>query len=169
MTNITWCVAHTHPLKEGVAKQHLLEQGYAVYLPQFKKTRRHARKVEEVLKPLFPRYLFIGIDIENTQWRRLNSTRGISYLLMNNDITPARISTQLINQLKAQEVSNEIVSVASLIHFTKKDKVRILEGAFKDQVAVFEAFDDKARVQLLLNFMGREMKVTLPTDAVEAA
>ena len=59
---ITWCVAHTQPFKEVVAKQHLLGQGYKVYLPQFKKIRRHARKVEEVLSPLFPRYIFVGMD-----------------------------------------------------------------------------------------------------------
>ena len=50
-----WFVVYTQPLKETVAKQHLEEQGYDVYLPMFKKTRRHARRIDEVLQPLFPR------------------------------------------------------------------------------------------------------------------
>ena len=61
--SITWCVARTQLLKELVAKQHLTEQGYEVYLPRFKKICRHARKVEEKLVPLFPRYVFVGKDI----------------------------------------------------------------------------------------------------------
>lgn len=32
-----WFVVCTQPLKETVAKQHLEEQGYDVYLPMFKK------------------------------------------------------------------------------------------------------------------------------------
>lgn len=58
--------------------------------------------------------------------------------------------------------------VASLVNFIKGEKVLIVEGAFTDQTAIFESMDDKSRVQLLLTFMGREMKMTLPVYAVEA-
>lgn len=34
---MNWFVVYTQPLKEMVAKQHLEEQGYDVYLPMFKK------------------------------------------------------------------------------------------------------------------------------------
>lgn len=166
---ITWCVAHTQPSKEVVAKQHLLDQGYEVYLPRFKKICRHARKVEEKLVPLFPRYMFVGIDLELCRWRSVNGTRGVSYLLMSHDLRPARVSKGVIDALRSQEVSEGIVPISSLITFVKGDKVRILDGAFKDQVAIFESLDEKSRVQLLLTFMGREMNMTLPTYAVEAA
>ncbi|WP_235075722.1 transcription termination/antitermination protein NusG [Holospora undulata] len=166
---ITWCVAHTQPLKELVAQQHLLDQGFEVYMPRFKKTVRHARKVEEKLAPLFPRYIFVGMDLSSARWRSVNSTRGISHLLMSNGLKPATIPTRIINDLHAQEIGDGIVPVASLVSFVKGEKVRIVEGAFADQTAIFESMDDKSRVQLLLTFMGREMKMTLPTYAVEAA
>jgi transcriptional antiterminator RfaH len=166
---ITWCVAHTQPLKELVAQQHLLDQGYEVYMPRFKKTVRHARKVEEKLVPLFPRYIFIGMDLDSARWRSVNGTRGVSHLLMSNDLNPATVLTWIIDDLRAQEVGGGIVPVASLVSFVKGDKVRVLDGAFADQMMVFESMDDKSRVQLLLTFMGREMKITLPTYALEAA
>ena len=100
---INWFVAHTHPLKESIAQQHLLEQGFEVYLPRFKKTRRHARKVEEVLAPLFPRYIFIGMDIERARWRSVNGTRGISYLLTNDDY-PTMMPNHVIQNLKSNEI-----------------------------------------------------------------
>jgi transcriptional antiterminator RfaH len=71
--------------------------------------------------------------------------------------------------LRAQEINEGIVPVASLVNFVKGEKVRILEGAFADHMATFESMDDKSRVQLLLTFMGRETNITLPTHAVEAA
>ena len=166
---ITWCVAHTQPLKELVAQQHLFDQGYAVYLPRFKKIIRHARKVEEKLVPLFPRYIFVGMDLSSARWRSVNGTRGVSHLLMGNELNPAKVPTRIIDDLRAKEIGEGIVPVASLVNFVKGEKIRILDGAFADQMAVFESMDDKSRVQLLLTFMGREMKVTLPIYAVEAA
>ena len=166
---ITWCVAHTQPSKELVAQQHLLDQGFEVYMPRFKKTARHARKVEEKLVPLFPRYIFVGMDLSSARWRSVNGTLGISHLLMSNDLNPAKVSTRIIEDLRAQEIGDGIVPVASLVNFVKGEKVRILDGAFTDQTAIFESMDDKSRVQLLLTFMGREMKMTLPIYAVEAA
>lgn len=167
--SITWCVAYTQSLKELIAKQHLLNQGYEVYLPRFKKTCRYARKVEEKLVPLFPRYIFVGMDLASARWRSVNSTRGVSHLLMSNDITPASVPAYVINDLRSQETSDGIVPVSSLVTFTKGERVRIVDGAFKDQIATFESLDDKSRVLLFLNFMGREVNVALPAYAVQAA
>ena len=163
-----WFVVHTQPSKEIVACQHLVEQGFDAYLPKFKKTRRHARKVEEISAPLFPRYLFIGIDLEKDQWRSVNGTRGVSYLLMA-DNRPATIPLEIVEGLKDQETAEGLVLLNSMTLFTRGEKVRILEGAFKEYGAVFYDMDDKQRVQLLLNCLGREMKVSLPSYAVEAA
>lgn len=166
---ISWCVAYTQPLKESLAKQNLLSMGYEVYAPRFTKMRRHARKVEEVLVPLFPRYIFVGMDLECAQWRSVNGARGVSHLLMSNDLKPSQVPCRVIDDLKHQEIGEEILPIASLVTFSKGDKVRICDGIFKDQVATFGALDDKSRVHLLLSFMGREMKTTFPVYAVEAA
>lgn len=163
-----WFVVYTQPFKETVAQQNLREQDFDVYLPRYKKNRRHARKVDEVLVPLFPRYLFIGIDLEIDQWRSVLGTRGVSYLLMA-DGQPAVVPTNIIQALKNQETDSELVPISSMVFFTKGDKVRILDGAFKEYVAVFEKMDDKQRVQLLLNCLGREVNVSLPSYGVEAA
>ena len=169
MTQISWCVAHTQPSKEFVAQQHLKEQGFQVYLPRFKNVCRHARKVEEKLVPLFPRYVFVGMDLEHTRWRSVNGTRGVAHLLMSDDLTPAKVSKQVIEELRSQEIAEDVVLVASLATFTKGDKVRITDGAFNEHLATFDSLDDKERVRLLLTFMGREMTVTVPGYAVEAA
>jgi transcriptional antiterminator RfaH len=168
MTAMTWCVVHTRPLKENVAKAHLLQQGYQVYFPKLKKTCRHARRIEEKLVPLFPRYIFVGLQLAISKWRSINGTRGVSSLLMCDDLHPAEVPFHIIEQLQSQEEEKEVVAASSLMTFVKGDKVRILEGAFQDQLAVYHSMSDSHRIQLLLNFMGREMKVILPTYAIEA-
>lgn len=163
-----WFVVHTQPSKESIAQKHLMEQGFDVYLPRFKKTRRHARKVEEVMAPLFPRYVFVGIDLEEDQWRSVQGTRGVSYILLA-DNQPATVPYEIIQSLKSQENDAGLVAINDMIFFTKGEKVRVLDGAFKDCLAVFEKMDDKERVQLLLSCLGREVNVSLPAYAVEAA
>ena len=165
---MNWFVVYTLPVKETVARQHLEEQGYDVYLPMFKKTRRHARRVDEVLQPLFPRYLFVGLDLKIDSWRAVNGTRGVAYLLLN-DGHPLGISTSIIEGLRAEEDDHGLVPVTCVENFVKGEKLRIVDGTFKDQIAVFEMMNDKQRVQLLLNFLGRDTKISVPVYAVEAA
>lgn len=167
--SMTWYVVHTQPSKELLAKQNLESQGYAAYLPRFQKISRHARQFKQVLAPLFPRYLFVGFDADSTSWRSITGTRGVSYLLMSQDTKPAQVPSHVIEHLKSQEIKEGIVPIQSLHAFTQGEKVRILEGVFKDHLAICGAFDDHNRVQLLLSFIGREIKMTLPTYAVEAA
>lgn len=163
-----WFVVQTQIQKELYAQQELKKQGYEVYLPRFKKTRRHARKVDTVLAPLFPRYLFVSFDPESDPWRRINGTRGVSYLLTN-DEKPCLLSSSLVESLKAQENEDQLVSLSTLSLFAKGDKVHIKEGAFEGQTAVFEKMDDHQRVHLLLTFLGRETEIKLPLYMLEAS
>ena len=87
---------------------------------------------------------------------------------MNNE-KPLKLPDLVIDDLKAQELENGVVPVSSLALFTKGDKVRVREGAFEGQNAIFEAMDDKERIQLLLSVLGRETKLVLPAFMIEAA
>ena len=163
-----WFVAYTQLGKETVAEQHLVEQGFEAYLPRFRKIRRHARKTDKVLAPLFPRYLFVGMDEMKGQWRSVQGTRGVSYLLVNGS-RPALVPFQILQGLKDRQNEEGLVPVSSLALFEKGDRVRVSDGVFKEHIGIFDKMDDKQRVQLLLNCLGRDVKVSLPSHAVEAA
>jgi hypothetical protein len=59
-THSRWHVAQTHSHAEKQARAHLMRQCCHVYLPRYLKRHRHARRIENVSAPLFPRYLFGG-------------------------------------------------------------------------------------------------------------
>ena len=67
--NSRWYVVQTQAHAETKACWHLARQGFETYLPRYLKRRRHARRVEMVQAPLFPRYLFVVIDIATQRWR----------------------------------------------------------------------------------------------------
>ncbi|MGD9769432.1 MAG: transcription termination/antitermination NusG family protein, partial [Pseudolabrys sp.] len=56
-----WYAVQSQPNAENKAVAHLARQGFETYLPRYLKRRRHARRVETVAAPLFPRYLLVAI------------------------------------------------------------------------------------------------------------
>ena len=165
---ISWCVIQTQPNKEYVAKTNLLQQGFEVYLPQIKKIRKHARKVDEVLAPLFPRYVFVGLDLARDAWRSLNGTRGVSHVLTGESNKPSVVPSAIVESLQQQEEAG-VLPVEGALALVAGDSIRVLGGAFDGQTGIVQNWTDQQRVQVLLTFLGRETQVSLPLSVVERA
>lgn len=163
-----WIVAHCHTNAEIKAETHLKRQGYEVYLPKYKKTRRHARRVETVIRPLFPRYLFIGFDEDMTRWRPIRSTVGISHLITAGG-RPLMAPSWVVDQLRQRENDHGLFSDVDNELFAKGDAVEITSGPFFDRRGVFDGLDDGQRVAVLLDIMGRQVKALLPREAIRRA
>jgi len=162
-----WCVANTHVNAETAAAAHLQRQGFTVYLPLYSKLRTHARRSEWVSRPLFPRYLFVGVSEINRRWRAINSTIGISHLVSFGG-QPAPVSDDLISDLRAREDETGMVRLAAASPFRKGEAVTFLSGALCDHAGIFECIDDKDRVVVLLDLLGRKIKVRAPIETVQA-
>jgi transcription termination factor NusG len=54
-----WIVINTHAHREHMALDNLHRQDFEAYCPMIRKRRSHARRIESVLRPLFPNYLFV--------------------------------------------------------------------------------------------------------------
>jgi transcriptional antiterminator RfaH len=146
---------------------HLKNQGFAVYLPRYLKRRRHARRTDWVAMPLFPRYLFVGMDLLRARWRAIRSTVGVADLVCSGG-RPAPVPSVVLDAIRAREDGRGLVSLADAGRFARGDKVRIAEGAFSGLVALFECMSDEDRVVLLLDLLGRQVRVQVGTEAVEA-
>ena len=96
-----WYVVQTQVNGEARAAQHLQRQGFDVYLPRYLKRRRHARKLDFVAKPLFPRYMFVAFDIATQRWRSIQSTFGVSRLVCNGD-DPAVVPDGVVGHWRTQ-------------------------------------------------------------------
>ncbi|WP_414464656.1 transcription termination/antitermination NusG family protein [Hyphomicrobium sp. DY-1] len=67
---------------------HLRNQGYEVYVPVLRKQIRHARQVREVLRPLFPGYLFARLTHSTMRWRPILSTVGVRSVVCMPSLAP---------------------------------------------------------------------------------
>ena len=163
-----WYVVQTQANGEAKAAENLRRQGYEIYWPRFLKRRRHARKLDVVAKPLFPRYMFVAIDIATQRWRSIQSTSGVSRLVSNGD-EPAALPEGVLRELKVREDSKGYVRLDAAPAFSPGDRIRVLAGAFIDSAGLFCGMADHDRVTILLEMLGRKVRVILDADLVVTA
>jgi transcriptional antiterminator RfaH len=168
VTGARWYVVQTQVNGETKAEGNLRRQGFETYLPRYLKRRRHARKVDFTAKPLFPSYMFVAIDTATQRWRSIQSTFGVSRLVINGD-EPAVVPESVVQALKAREDSKGFVKMDARPAFAPGDKVRVLAGAFMDNAGLFSGTADRDRVSILLDMLGRKVRVWLDADLVVAA
>lgn len=164
----SWYVIYTHAKSEMKAAIHLLRQGFDTYLPVYSKERRHARRVDQIRAPLFPRYLFVRLDIAHGPWRAINSTVGVINIISQAGL-PVLMPTNILENIRAREFEDGLIHLNTFQRFRKGDPIKITAGAMHDQIGIFDCANDSERVIILLNLLGREVKVRLPADAVTAA
>ena len=163
-----WYVVQTQPNAESKAATHLGRQGFATYFPCYLKRRRHARRVDVVAAPLFPRYLFVEIDTTIQRWRSIYSTIGVSRLICTGDV-PTPVPGHVVAMLKDREDAVGFIQLDRQPLFRLGDKIRILEGVFSDCLGLYDGMPDRDRIAVLLDLLGRKVRVLLDAEAVAAA
>ncbi|MDE5453002.1 transcriptional activator RfaH [Bradyrhizobium sp. CSA112] len=163
-----WYVVQTQINAEAKAARNLVRQGFEVYLPRYLKRRSHARKIEKVAAPLFPRYLFVRIDMTTQRWRSVQSTFGVSRLVLNGS-GPAPVAQQVLDLLQTRENENGYVKLDQRPKFARGEKVRVLAGAFAENLGLFDGQADRDRIAILLDLLGRKVRVSIEADMVAAA
>ena len=162
-----WYVVRSQPNAERRAAENLERQGYATWLPLIRRRRRHARKMEVVLRPLFPRYLFVATDLEVMPWRPMLSTFGVAGLIMGRD-APVPVPEAVIEGLRARADEAGVLALEPAA-YGPGARVRITSGPFAELEGIFQARTDAERVAILLSLMGRAVRVLVPEGDVEPA
>jgi transcription elongation factor/antiterminator RfaH len=148
------CLAH----REAAAASHLQNQGFTVFLPRRQKTRRHARKLDTVLVPFFPGYLFVRFDSARAQWRSINGTHGVARMVMQGD-SPLPAPRGIVEALQAACEEGDILRHSAALK--PGQSVRIMAGAFADFLGRLEQMHDRGRVRVLIEIMGGRIPILL--------
>ncbi len=146
----------------------LERQGFATYLPRYLKKRRHARRVDIVPVPVFPRYVFVAIDLHRQRWLSIRSTVGVSRLVSQGD-APMAVPAGIVEALRARHDESGFVRLLAPPGLRAGDKIRVLGGAFEEAMGLLEEVTDEQRVTILLDLLGRKVRVTLDSGLIAAA
>jgi transcriptional antiterminator RfaH len=166
--NSRWYVVYTQAQNEGRAEVNLRRQGFTTYLPRYLRNRRHARKTEAVSRPLFPRYIFVALDLARDRWHSIHSTFGVSRLVLAGE-EPLAVPANVVEEIRARESSEGFVTLGLPAGVGPGSRVRLIDGIFADAKGVLERIADDRRVAILLDLLGREVRVFVPAASVGTA
>lgn len=159
---VSWYVLRSKPNKEEFLAGQLSAYGIKVYYPRVrvKTVNPRARKV----KPYFPSYLFVHVDLETVSTSTLQWMPG-AVNLVTFDGEPASVPDSLISAIERQ-VDQINASQDQLVKGLKPgDPVVIHGGPFAGYEAIFDGrIAGRERVRVLLTFL---QKRHLPVELRE--
>ena len=158
-----WYAIHTKPRQEEHAAEHLRRQEFEVYLPKIKQARRFRQRWRDTIEPLFPRYLFIRLDLGSDNVAPIRSTRGVSKLVSFNGL-PATVPEPLIDALIESADPDSGLLPPHEDRFKPGATVTIVNGPLAGLEAIFEAHDGEARSIILLELLGKTRQLRINRD-----
>jgi len=165
MAGLLWYAVQTKPRAEHQAKEALLHNGVAVYLPLVKVARVNPRARPVV--PLFPGYLFAQADLGQVGQSAINWVPGVVRLVSFGG-EPVAVPEAAIEHIKRRSAELEKSGEFGLGPFRRGDAVRITNGPLKDLDAVFDQpLSAKGRVRVLIEFLGRLTATEVNLDSLE--
>jgi transcriptional antiterminator RfaH len=162
-----WYLVFCKPRQEDKAQINLERQGYPTYLPKLQQTRRRAGKRIQVVEPLFPRYLFIHLDDSTDNWSPIRSTLGVTSLVRFGH-QAAIVPPQIIAVLQEREDEHGLQRPGRP-DLEPGARVRLLQGPLQHYDAIFLAKSGKDRVTILLDILGKQTRVQVDIDHIEAS
>lgn len=157
-----WFLVLTKPVGEALAKTNLERQGYRVYYPRLSRACRHRGRWVERVVALFPRYLFVQVEVGQQALGPVSSTLGVS-CLVRSGTQPTIVPDGLVDELVGREdPQSQLHRLAGERGFSRGTPVRVVGGSFDGVEGVFEREDGASRVVVLLRLLGREAPVQIP-------
>jgi len=159
-----WFVAQLKPNGLETARRHLARQGLTTLAPQRRATRRRGARLVEVPEPVFPGYLLVQFDPDAARWRAINSTRGVTRLLVDDPRAPRPLPRAFCAELLARCAGDTVLAPQPL---KPGDPVRVVSGPFADALSQVESLTPDGRVRLLLRVLGGATPVEIAAEALE--
>jgi transcriptional antiterminator RfaH len=79
------------------------------------------------------------------------------------------VPPQVVRSLRAREDESGYVELDQRPKFAPGDKVRVIAGAFAESLVLFEGLADRDRIVILLDMLGRKVRVSIEADMVAVA
>jgi transcriptional antiterminator RfaH len=160
-----WIAINTHPHREPIAIENLLRQKFAVYCPMELRRIRHARRTQDVTRPLFPGYIFAEVMPDLALWRPILSTYGVRSMVRSGD-RPAFVESGFIQGLRDREIDGVIAR--PLRPYTVGQDVRLHGGPFDGLIATIIEMDERDRLVLLTSLLNQTVRLKVTGAGVRA-
>lgn len=170
---VYWYVVHCysgyenkvcHNLEQRIESMGMKDMIFDVIVPQQEEIEIRDGKRKTIKRNIFPGYVLVQMKMTEQSWFIVRNTPGVTgFIGMGKQPTPLRPE-------EAREIFKRAEAEAPHLNVTFKEgeKVRIIDGPFKDFPGVVSSIDmEKTKVRVMVNFFGRETPVELDFLQVE--
>ncbi|CAG0982615.1 MAG: hypothetical protein IAE83_01225 [Anaerolinea sp.] len=160
-----WYTLRSKPHKEIQVHDQLVNKGIETYYPFFRVKPVNPRSA--TIRPFFPGYLFVHIDLDETGSSPLLWLPGAIGLVQFGDYAPP-LPDHFIANLRSRIAQIESAGGLKQSALQKGDPVRITGGSLQGYEAVFDShLSGDERVQVLLNILGRLVSAQVDITKIE--
>ncbi|MDX1587866.1 MAG: transcription/translation regulatory transformer protein RfaH [Oleiphilaceae bacterium] len=159
---MSWYAVQYKPAQGLRALENLEQQGVESYFPliEVEQITRGKRRTRQ--EALFKGYLFIALDDDNPLWEKLRSTRGVARVVSFAN-RPAPIADEVIDQIRQSlEIIEEQGGLKS------GALLEVQDGPFRGLKAVFDRYDGEERAMILIDFLQKQHRVSMPLKDVRS-
>jgi transcriptional antiterminator RfaH len=157
---MVWYVVQYKPLEGDRAFVNLSQQGIESFFPKITVQRIRNLKRTWVKEPLFKGYLFINMQMQDSLWSKIRSTRGVSRVVVFGG-RPAALADPVM-----QEIQRTLDGVNNQDGLQKGQELKLEGGPFSGISAIFQSYDGNERAIVLITFMQKQQRVKVPLTAV---
>jgi transcriptional antiterminator RfaH len=159
---LEWYVVRTKPHQEQSVESNLSRVGIEILCPRIREQKIVRRKMQPVITPLFPGYLFARFCL--SQSRMVMYASGVRNLVSFGH-APATVNCEIIDGIR-ERLQDGVVDL-KLPSFTRGDVVRIKEGPLCGLEAVFEKeMIGQQRAMLLMKTLTCQVRVSLDLKSI---
>lgn len=164
----TWIAVYTGPNAEFTVRDAVNALGYEVLLPTGMVEMMHARRRMMVDRPVFPRYVFVGVP-HGRSWYPLKAVTGVSGVLSMSS-EPQSLNPRAVALLKAAIEANAFTEVEAP-KFEYGQQIEVLVGQTPVQafVETVGRLLPGQRIDVMFKMFGKEHRRSVPLDQVRAA
>jgi transcription termination/antitermination protein NusG len=176
-----WYVVHTYAGYENKVKQNMAsmvaslnleDRVYEVVIPMEDVTDFKNGKRVVVQKKMFPGYLLVRVDMDESVWFHIRNTPGVTGFVGQGakPMPLARKDVETFLAVKPEGTEGGSVATKKArpsTLFSEGESVRVKEGPFADFTGqINEINEDQMKLKVLVNIFGRETPVELGFDQV---
>lgn len=143
-----WYAIYTKPTREDLVSSRLQTIGIEVLNPKIRSIKYRKNRLVEVVEPLFPSYLFAKFDKERYS-HLITYTSGVKFIVGKNN--PLSVHDEIVYAIK-ERIGQDNIIIMRPDKFVRGDRVRIIDGPFKDFYGIFtREVKGPERVMVLLD------------------
>jgi len=167
-----WYIVQTEPGREKTAQQQIGVYSFESYLPVIAVFEQRGRFHQRRIRPMFPGYLFVRLDLAVDRHDRIRLLPGIqagerAFMRKPGGSYATLREAEVVRIVEAQSVS--LGRRKPTLPFHKGQLVELTAGPFAGIVGVIDRLDDVDRISVLIAALGRETPVRVSASGLRTA